>query len=613
MKRFFLLALLLPTLAFSQKTYDFKEAELKSRRLIYNAPDSALIVIKKTLAQKGKLHDTIYGNTYNLYGMYHGMKGNHDSSMFYLKKSLTYINDYPRNKVRSLLNLSIAHRNKGEYQAAIKLAQDVLDINNKIDNEVGIGMAYGELASNYNLLDDYDKSIDCLLKAIAILKKHKGNRQLPAIKQKLANTYLKKENFAFALDMYAECLTDFKAMGSDKNYYLTLLNMAEAYIHSDKPVQAKNALSEAAMGLEKFGDKELIGITYSKIGSLERRQGNVAKAMANYDKAVKYLIEVNSVHVIRIGAEYVDLLNLNDNFDLAKKIIAKVDATKRFQAANDNDRLVYQKAAATTYSYTNEDKKAIEALQTTVGLLDSLAIQNKKDGVQEIQAKFQTEKQREKNIELEASNEILQKAIEAEKRLKLLYIAGSAIVLILILSIVRQLRLTNKLQTEKLKSVEAEKNLIEQQHRHDVELNNAQKEIIDEKQRELTSMALQMANYQDSLNKLIEKCDNGDFSKISEIKRELLMLTRQKDYWKQFETRFNNLHPEFNNNLINRFSKLTKNDIEFCSLLKLNLTNKEIASLLQISHESAITKKYRIKKKMEITDDSEFDRLLMEM
>ena len=88
---------------------------------------------------------------------------------------------------------------------------------------------------------------------------------------------------------------------------------------------------------------------------------------------------------------------------------------------------------------------------------------------------------------------------------------------------------------------------------------------------------------------------------------------KQKDYWKQFEIRFNTLHPEFGNLLTSRFSKLTKNDVEFCSLLKLNLSNKEIASLLQISHESAITKKYRIKKKMGINDDAEFEKLLMEI
>jgi tetratricopeptide (TPR) repeat protein len=611
--RYILLALLLPLFAYSQKTYDFKEAELKTRKLIYSTPDSALVIIKRTLAQKGKLHDTIYGNTYNLYGMYFGMKGNPDSSIYYFKKSLAYIDEHPRNKVRSLLNLSIAYRNKGDYTNAIKLAQDAVDINNKIDNEIGVGMAYGEIASNYNLMNEYDKSIDYLVKAINILKKQKGNKQLPAVKQKLANTYLKKENFDFALDLYKECLVDFKAMGADKNYYMTLLNMGEAYIHKNQLGHAKNVLADAAQGLEKFGDKEVLGITYSKVGNLERQLKNVAKAISNYDKAFKYLLETKSPHLVRIGSEYIDLLNFTGNFTTAKEVIAKINASKKIQTATDLDKMVYQKAVAVTYAQTNDDKKAIEAFKNAVVMMDSLAVKEKKEGVKEVQAKFQTAEQREKNIKLAENNETLQNKIEAEKKIRIFYIAGSIIILILILSFIRQLRLKNRLQHEELKSIEAEKSLMEQQQRHDAELNNAQKEKIEEKKRELTSVALQMANTQDSLNMLIEKCNTGEITKISEIKRELVQLARQKDYWKQFETRFNRLHPDFSSTLSNKFSKLTKNDIEFCSLLKLNLSNKEIASLLQISHESAITKKYRIKKKMEINDDAEFERLLMEI
>ncbi|WP_413604871.1 helix-turn-helix transcriptional regulator [Flavobacterium rakeshii] len=45
----------------------------------------------------------------------------------------------------------------------------------------------------------------------------------------------------------------------------------------------------------------------------------------------------------------------------------------------------------------------------------------------------------------------------------------------------------------------------------------------------------------------------------------------------------------------------------------MNLTNKEIASLLQISHESVITKKYRIKKKMNIQEDVDFEKVIMEI
>jgi DNA-binding CsgD family transcriptional regulator len=245
--------------------------------------------------------------------------------------------------------------------------------------------------------------------------------------------------------------------------------------------------------------------------------------------------------------------------------------------------------------------------------MDSIAKAQKEVAIQEIQAKFQTELQREKNLVLEENNMTLQKQMQTEKVLMLLYIFISIALIVLILLFLRGYWLKNRLQKEELKSIETEKNIIQQQHLHEQELTNSQKEIIEEKQRELTSTALRMANYQDNISDIIEKCNNNTGLNVNDVKKELQLLMKQKDYWKQFETRFNTLHPEFGNILTGKFPKLTKNDIEFCSLLKLNLSNKEIASLLQISHESAITKKYRIKKKMEIQDDEEFEKLIMEI
>ena len=117
-KKIHLIILLISALSFSQKkSYDFKAAETESRRLIYNKPDSALTIIKRTLAQKGDIHDTIYGNTYNLYGMYYGMTGKPDSLIYYMKKSLGYLSNYPKNRARTLMNLSVGYRNKGDYKS----------------------------------------------------------------------------------------------------------------------------------------------------------------------------------------------------------------------------------------------------------------------------------------------------------------------------------------------------------------------------------------------------------------------------------------------------------------------------------------------------------------
>ncbi len=594
------------------QSYDFKKAEQDARKIIYSKPDSARAIIRRTLAQRDA-HDTVYGNTYNLYGMYYGMTGNSDSLIHYTKKSLAYLDDYPRNKARSLMNLSIGYRNKADYKTAIKYIEQALALHQKDKNEVGVAMAYGELASNYTYMLDYDKSIELLLKSIKILKAEKNTKQLVAIKQKLANTYLAKENYKFAIDLYRECLVEFKQIGMTKNYCLTQMNLGEALIHINDLQGAKRSLSEAVTGLEQFGDKEMMGICYSKIGNLENELGDYPKAVASFQKAIDYLAPSGSNRVVRIAGEYINLLNRKKNYQKSLEVITRVEKLKKFKSANIQDRMVYKNAVADTYKATDNDKEAIKAYQQTIAIMDTIAAQEQKGAVEEIQAKFQTELQREKNVALEANNKVLQSTMKSEQNMMILYILVSIAIIVLILLLLRGYWLKAKLQKEELRSVESEKNMIKQQHQYEQELTNAQKEVIEEKQRELTSTALRMANYQDSINQIIDKCDSNIYNKVGDVKKELQSLIKQKDYWKQFETRFNSLHPEFSTTLTNRYGKLTKNDVEFCSLLKLNLSNKEIASLLQISHESAITKKYRIKKKMDIHDDADFEKMLMEI
>ncbi|WP_294824196.1 tetratricopeptide repeat protein [uncultured Flavobacterium sp.] len=612
LKRLSLLILLFVSVSHYGQSYDFKKAELDARKFIYSKPDSALVIIKKTLSHKGA-HDTVYGNTYNIYGMYFGMKGNSDSLIHYTRKSLNYLGNYPRNKARSLMNMSIGYRNKADYKSAIKYIEQALALHEKDNNNVGVAMAYGELASNHNYMLDYDRSIDLLLKAIKILKAEKNTKQLVAIKQKLANTYLAKENFKFAIDLYRECLAEFKQGGMTKNYYMTQLNLGEALIQVNDLRGAKKALDEAVRGLEPFSDKEMLGICHSKIGNLENTLGNYDKAIASFQRAMDYLKFSESNRIVRIAGEYINLLNEGKNYKKSLEVIALTDKLERFDSANIQDKMVYKNAVADTYKATNNEKEAIKAYQHTIAIMDSIADSEKKSAVDEIQAKFQTELQREKNLGLEANNRVLQATMKSEQNLMLLYMLVSIAIIIFILLALRGYWLKSKLQKEELKSVEAEKNMIKQQHKYEQELTNTQKDTIEEKQRELTSTTLRMANYQDSINQIIDKCESNSYAKVGDVKKELQNLVKQKDYWRQFETRFNSLHPEFSTTLSVRFPKLTKNDIEFCSLLKLNLSNKEIASLLQISHESAITKKYRIKKKMDIHDDEDFEKMLTEV
>jgi tetratricopeptide (TPR) repeat protein/DNA-binding CsgD family transcriptional regulator len=608
------LVLLLPFLSNGQEsTFNYKAAESKIKKYIYSNPDSTKVIIDYVLAQKN-LPDSIRGTVYNIYGIYYGNIGKTDSSLYYYKKAIASLKNYPAIRSMPLLNISVAYRNRGEYDESFKNLEDALEINRKMGDKIGQAFVYSNMSSNYQFMLEYGKSIECLLKARELVKNDPNEvLHMTNINQKLANTYMKMRNFTFAKDLYTDCLAKFKATHDDVNHALTLINYAECVMHMNEITNAKKALKEAIKELDAIKNAEHLAVAYSKLANIANHEKKYEVARQNYEAAQKIFLKVNSLNLVIIGAEYVEFLNSLKKYHEALPVIETVKNAPIYKNTNVEDRMRFGLAAAETYKNTDNDKEAIKGLTTAIKLKDSLAALDNIAYTKELQAKYQHELQREKKIALKAKNDALVKAVDNERTLMVFYSIISLTVIVLVLLFLRSYWLKNHLQKEALKSVEAEKSLMQQRHLHEQEITNTQKQQIEEKQRELTSTALRMANYQNHINDIIDKCDNESFTNVTDIKRELQHLMKQKDYWKQFETRFNSLHPEFGNNLISRYSKLTKSDVEFCSLLKLNLSNKEISSLLQISYESTLTKKYRIKKKMEIHDDAEFGKLLMEI
>ena len=68
--------------------------------------------------------------------------------------------------------------------------------------------------------------------------------------------------------------------------------------------------------------------------------------------------------------------------------------------------------------------------------------------------------------------------------------------------------------------------------------------------------------------------------------------------WEHFQEIFNQTDRDFLTRLKNLHPDLTPNDIKLCIYLRLNLSSKEIAPLLNISTQSVEIKRYRLRKKM---------------
>lgn len=88
-------------------------------------------------------------------------------------------------------------------------------------------------------------------------------------------------------------------------------------------------------------------------------------------------------------------------------------------------------------------------------------------------------------------------------------------------------------------------------------------------------------------------------SVISTINKNM----NEDDTWDIFKEAFNNADKDFLKKIKAAHPALTPNDLRLCAYLRLNLSSKEIAPLLNISVRSVEIKRYRLRKKMDLAHE----------
>ncbi len=75
-----------------------------------------------------------------------------------------------------------------------------------------------------------------------------------------------------------------------------------------------------------------------------------------------------------------------------------------------------------------------------------------------------------------------------------------------------------------------------------------------------------------------------------------------EEYMEVFDVNFERVHGDFFNRLLEISPDLTKRELRLCAFVKMDLSNKEIAPLLNISVRGVETGRYRIRKKLDIQE-----------
>jgi DNA-binding CsgD family transcriptional regulator len=162
------------------------------------------------------------------------------------------------------------------------------------------------------------------------------------------------------------------------------------------------------------------------------------------------------------------------------------------------------------------------------------------------------------------------------------------------------------------------KKLINEQLKNDkliVELRNEQlNRDIESKNRELAISKMNILRNNELLNEIkkeIKKDDCRD-STLSVSRLIEKNLSNTKD-WEIFVRAFNETDKGFLDKLKSLHPNLTPNDLKFCVYLRLNMSSKEIAPLLNISVKSVETRRYRLRKRMNLPHEGSLVNYILDL
>ncbi len=160
-----------------------------------------------------------------------------------------------------------------------------------------------------------------------------------------------------------------------------------------------------------------------------------------------------------------------------------------------------------------------------------------------------------------------------------------------------------QLKNDKLKAEVARK-------KTDVELKN----------KELASFAVQINHKNEILNhmkseldKVCNRLNDQARGQLRELSKKIDDDIKLDEDWQQFKIHFDRVQQDFLKKMQSRYPELKPNDLKLCAFLRMNLSTKEIAPLMNISIRGVEIQRYRLRKKLDLARETNLVEFLMQI
>lgn len=308
-------------------------------------------------------------------------------------------------------------------------------------------------------------------------------------------------------------------------------------------------------------------------------------------------------------AQVAALLGVSRWYDSQPDSRSKVDSTIGLahsiaNSLSDKHFLLSVMNAYASISEKNQELQSALYWRSRIqGLKDTLYNLEKDRVLKSMEIQFDVE-EKEHRIELK------EKEIKSAKKINLMLGIGLAVVIVgAIMFILFLKRLHNFKQELSSKQNQLDLLTLDSVRKSELMIRNE----LEYKESQLTAITLQMIQKSELINEIKEKLESSSSGMDQSMQKLLHKGMLQEQDWMAFEKSFEAINKNFYQKLNDRFPGMSPNDMKICALIKMNLSIKEMAGILNISAESVKTARYRLRKKLELNTEDNLTEFIVSL
>lgn len=526
--------------------------------------------LKQSLSHE---HDTI--KVVQLLRMaWHHRFSNPDSAYHYVRKADELETDYYLDGVIYRYNtLGVIAWSLSDYGEALTQFKTLLELTIELKDSARMSKALNNVGSTYFRMGKLQEAADHYFQGLRIKEKIKAEpKSIAMAYNNLGSIYYEMGDQEYAEMYLKESLEIRQAINDSLGIADTYHNLARIHREKKDFRLSKQYFLTASVIKEKMNDFRGLASTLTSLAVLYEVQ-------ELYDSA-KYYHAKSIASAKKSSSSYELLRSRISKADLHLKIGEIDDAYQNIQSlGNELDNISSLSLIAdanlvksNVFKATGQYDSALFYYKEYVTIRDSSINKENTQHINTLKWEYETEK---KELQL-----------ASEKRKKLFgYILVGALIIILSLAINRLFaqRKINKISKEKYESE------------------------VDYKNRQLASRTIDLANYNKVLESIsdkiagVEKDNPEDLARI--LKKTIKQKQRDISDWEQVKLHFEEVHPSFFEKINELTPPLTSNEQKHCAYIKMKISNKDIARMLNVNLSSVHVVHHRLKKKLGLVED----------